>query len=69
VTTSGERHEADVAHATGTIDNAMSDSAIEAKFLANAAPVVGAERAREIAACVWRLQALADVRTLVALAG
>jgi hypothetical protein len=64
----GERHEAKLAHANGTIDNPMSDEAIEAKFLANAAPVIGAERARAISACVWRLETLADVRKLVALA-
>ena len=68
VTASGERHAADVAHATGTVDNPMSDGAIEAKFLVNATPVIGAERARELAASVWRLDTLADVRTLVALA-
>lgn len=68
VTVAGERHEADVAHATGTIDNPMSDGAIEAKFLANATPVIGAGRAREIAACVWRLETLPDVRILVGLA-
>ena len=65
---SGERHETEVAHATGTIDNPMSDTAIDAKFLANATPVVGAGRASEIARIVWRLENLADVRTLVALA-
>ena len=30
----GRRHEAHVAHASGTADNPMSDAAIEAKFLA-----------------------------------
>lgn len=68
VTTAGERHEVHIAHATGTIDNPMSDEAIEAKFLANAISVIGAERAGEIAACVWKLEALADMRTLIALA-
>jgi 2-methylcitrate dehydratase PrpD len=68
VTTSGDRYEADVAHASGTIDNPMSDGAIEAKFLANATPVIGAERAREIVACVWKLETLTDVSSLVALA-
>ena len=46
----------------GTIGNPMSDRAIENKFFANAAPVVGAERARQIAATVWKLDTLADVR-------
>lgn len=68
MTVSGARHEAEVAHASGTIDNPMSDSAIEAKFLANAIPSIGAERAAEITACIWRLETLPDVRSLVALA-
>ncbi|MGH6783053.1 MAG: MmgE/PrpD family protein [Sphingomicrobium sp.] len=66
VTESGERHETHIAHASGTIDNPMSDAAIEAKFLANAAPVIGAERAGEIVQACWRLENLADVRVLPA---
>jgi 2-methylcitrate dehydratase PrpD len=67
VMTSGERIEACVAHASGTVDNPMSDRAIEDKFLANAAPVVGDERARQIAATAWRLDKLGDVRELIGL--
>ena len=52
---------------SGTVDNPMSDRAIENKFLANAAPVVGEERARQIAATAWKLDKLADVRTLIGL--
>ena len=46
----------------GTVDNPMSDRAIENKFLANAAPVVGDDRARQIAATAWKLDKLGDVR-------
>jgi len=68
VTTSGERVvEAHVAHASGTVDNPMSDRAIENKFLANAAPAVGDERARQIAATAWKLDKLTDVRELIGL--
>jgi 2-methylcitrate dehydratase PrpD len=67
VTVSGERIEAHVDHASGTVDNPMSDRAIENKFLANAASVVGEERARQIAATAWKLDKLADVRTLIGL--
>jgi 2-methylcitrate dehydratase PrpD len=67
VTTSGERIEARIAHASGTVDNPMSDRAIENKFLANAAPVVGEERARQIAATAWKLDKLGDVRELIGL--
>jgi 2-methylcitrate dehydratase PrpD len=69
VTISGECREANVAHASGTIDNPMSDAAIESKFHANAALAIGPERARAIAASVWKLETLPDVRTLLALAG
>jgi 2-methylcitrate dehydratase PrpD len=67
VTTSGERIEAHIAHASGTVDNPMSDRAIENKFLANAAPAVGDERARQIAATAWKLDKLGDVRELIGL--
>ncbi|MGH6770907.1 MAG: MmgE/PrpD family protein [Xanthobacteraceae bacterium] len=67
VPVSGETVEAHVAHASGTVENPMSDAAIEAKFLANAAPVVGDDRARQIAASAWRLDALNDARELAAL--
>jgi 2-methylcitrate dehydratase PrpD len=67
VTAAGERIEANVAHASGTVDNPMSDRAIENKFLANAAPAVGDERARQIAATAWRLETLSDTRELISL--
>jgi 2-methylcitrate dehydratase PrpD len=67
VTAAGERIEAHIPHASGQIDNPMSDSAIENKFFANTAQVVGAERARQIAAMVWKLEALGDVRDLIKL--
>jgi 2-methylcitrate dehydratase PrpD len=68
VTTAGARHEVSVAHATGTIDNPMSDAAIEAKFVANATPVIGAAKAAGIVQACWRLESLADVRLLPELA-
>ena len=67
VTASGERIEAHIPHASGQIGNPMSDRAIENKFFANTAPVVGAERARQIAATVWKLDTLGDVRDLIKL--
>jgi 2-methylcitrate dehydratase PrpD len=63
----GARHEAHVAHASGTTDNPMSDAAIEAKFLANAVPAIGAERARKACDLVWSLDQIGDVRELIAL--
>jgi hypothetical protein len=45
----------------------MSDAAIEAKFLANATPVIGSERAKRACALAWSLEKLADARELIAL--
>jgi hypothetical protein len=63
----GARFAVHVPHASGQIGNPMSDRAIEDKFLANAAAVVGSERARQIAALVWRLETLGDARDLIKL--
>jgi 2-methylcitrate dehydratase PrpD len=65
----GRRHEVHVLHASGTAANPMSDAAIESKFLANATPVIGADRAKRACDYVWSLERQADVRELVALAG
>jgi 2-methylcitrate dehydratase PrpD len=67
VVAGGGRHEAHVAHASGTTDNPMSDAAIEAKFLANAVPAIGEQRARAASGLVWSLEKCADVRDLIAL--
>ncbi len=67
VTVGGKRYDAHVPHASGTADNPMGDAAIEAKFLANAAPVIGDERAKRVAAMVWALEQQGDVRDLIAL--
>jgi hypothetical protein len=45
----------------------MSDAAIEAKFLANATPVIGPERAGRARDLVWELEKVADMRELIAL--
>ena len=67
VVAGGRRHEAHVAHASGAAANPMSDAAIEAKFLANATPVIGADSAKRAAAQVWALDTLPDLRPLIAL--
>jgi hypothetical protein len=43
----------------------MSNEAIEAKFLANAAPVITADRAARAAAYVWSLEKQANVGGLL----
>ena len=61
------RHEIHIPHASGTAANPMSDAAIEAKYLANATPVIGAERAERARDLVWSLDKQPDVRHLIAL--
>jgi 2-methylcitrate dehydratase PrpD len=64
----GDRlHEVHVLHASGTAANPMSDAAIEAKFLANATPVIGAQRARSVCDRVWSLERETDMGALIAL--
>jgi 2-methylcitrate dehydratase PrpD len=63
----GKRHEAHIAHASGTAENPMSDAQIEAKFIANATPVIGADRARRAVDWIAAFETQPDVRELIAL--
>ena len=63
----GVRHRTFIEHASGTADNPMSDAEIEAKFLANAEPVIGHDRARHVRDRVHGLDQLTDVRELIQL--
>jgi 2-methylcitrate dehydratase PrpD len=63
----GKRHEVHIPHAAGTAANPMSDAAIEAKFLANAGPVIGPERAGRARDLVWALDKQPDMRALIGL--
>jgi 2-methylcitrate dehydratase PrpD len=65
IITAAGAHEVHIAHASGTAANPMSNSAIEAKFLANAIPVIGADRAARAAADVWSLEKQANVGELL----
>jgi 2-methylcitrate dehydratase PrpD len=64
-TKSGATFESEIAHATGTIGNPMSDLALREKFLGNSEPVLGAERARKVADMIGALDSLGDVGELV----
>ncbi len=66
ITSAGARHECHIPHASGTVDNPMTDAAIEAKFLGNAVPVIGDARARDVLRLAWQLDALADVSVITA---
>ena len=67
ITAGGRQHEVHIAHASGTADNPMSDAAIEAKFMANAVPVIGRERAERARAFVLGFETQPDMRALIAL--
>jgi 2-methylcitrate dehydratase PrpD len=67
ITAGGRRHEVHIAHASGTADNPMSDAAIEAKFMANATPVIGHERAERARDFVLALETQPDMGALIAL--
>jgi 2-methylcitrate dehydratase PrpD len=67
IVAAGIRHEVHIAHASGTADNPMSDVAIAAKFLANAVPTIGQERAERAIAYVQSLERQPDIRELIAL--
>ena len=54
-----------VPHASGTFANPMSDAAIEAKFMANATPVIGEARAKRVCGLVWALESMPDMRELI----
>jgi hypothetical protein len=62
----GRTFDVHVPHASGTVANPMSDEAIEGKCIANATPVIGAERARAFAALCWNIENVTDARELIA---
>ena len=64
-TRSGATHEAEIAHATGTVSNPMSDQALREKFLGNATSAIGADQARRVIDIIWKLDTLGEVGELV----
>jgi 2-methylcitrate dehydratase PrpD len=62
-----QRHEVHISHASGTAENPMSDAQIEAKFLANATPVIGRERAQRAVTWIAEFERRPDVRELIGL--
>ena len=63
----GRRLERHVAHNLGTPDNPMTDQQLEDKFLALASPVLGQDRAAQVASMCWGMLELDDVSALVLL--
>jgi 2-methylcitrate dehydratase PrpD len=64
-TKSGASHDLQIAHATGTVSNPMSDQALREKFLGNATPVIGADQASRVAELIGNLDSLGDIGDLV----
>jgi 2-methylcitrate dehydratase PrpD len=56
--------EAHVPHASGTVDNPMSDSHLERKFRGNAEPILGRTATEQVIETAWKLDRLTDVREL-----
>ena len=67
VTRGGPVFEKHVPHASGTEANPMLDAAVRAKFMMNAEPVIGRERAGAVCQFVATLERQTDVRELIAL--
>ena len=65
--TDGRTVEAHVEHATGSPDNPMSDGALETKYQALAAPVIGDKQAKRLLAAVWALDKAASVKEVASL--
>ncbi|WP_048439467.1 MmgE/PrpD family protein [Caenimonas sp. SL110] len=63
----GRSIEVRVDHAIGSLENPLSDSQLEGKFISLVEPVLGAAKAKDITASCWSLATLADVRALTAL--
>lgn len=60
----GRQLENVVEHCVGSAANPMSDADLETKFTEQCAPVIGAPRARALAALCWRVAALTDAAEL-----
>lgn len=67
VLVNGQVHEHHVAHASGTVANPMTDAAIAAKFMLNAEPVIGRERATRVCEFTASLEKQSDIRELLRL--
>jgi 2-methylcitrate dehydratase PrpD len=64
-TNAGAAYETQIAHATGTVANPMSDLALREKFLLNALPAIGGNQARRLIDTIWALDTLSDIGDLV----
>ncbi len=63
----GATHEVEIINPLGHPDNSMQDAHIEQKFIAQGAPVIGAERCRTALDAWWDVREADDVRRLIEL--
>jgi 2-methylcitrate dehydratase PrpD len=56
-----------IAHATGSPENPVTDTQLNAKFLGLAGSVLPKARARRLLDTLWRLEQVEDMTTVVAL--
>jgi 2-methylcitrate dehydratase PrpD len=56
-----------VEHASGTVDNPMSDQALIDKFLGNAAFCLTPAKAQEVVELIWRFEEIEDASVLMTL--
>ncbi len=61
----GRTFDTHIPHASGTVDNPMSDDAMVAKFIANAAPMIGEASAHRFTEDCWSLETLSDATALI----
>ncbi len=67
--TDGTRHTCQIRHGIGSATNPMSDAALDRKFIDLAEPILGADRARALAAQTWAIGDLPDAGALARAAG
>lgn len=67
VVANGQVYQNHVEHATGTVDNPMTDAAIQAKFMTNAEPIIGKTRADHVCEWIGSLEKQTDIRELLSL--
>ncbi len=68
ITANGDKQTVHIDHATGTVENPLTDTQLEAKYRANTEPVIGEARTAALAKLVWELDSLDDCRKLTAAA-
>lgn len=61
----GERHALLVEHCVGSRERPMTDEELSQKFLGQAVPVIGAERAAGVLQSCWRIEQLRDVSEIL----